>query len=141
MEPNKPPPRLRLPNTALLWQFLRFGTVGGGGFVVDTAVVYALRGLVGLYWAGGLAYPVASTFTWGCNRLWTFRGQSTGSVHGQWLRFLAVNLIGFVLNRGTYFILIATSPLCVTYPILPVAAGAIAGMFVNFGLSRRLVFT
>ena len=28
----------------LAMQFLRFGTVGAAGFVVDTAVVYGLRG-------------------------------------------------------------------------------------------------
>jgi putative flippase GtrA len=132
--------RLQPTTTALIAQFLRFGTVGGMGFFVDTAVVYATKGLVGLYWAGGLAYPVAATFTWAVNRFWTFRGASTGSARAQWARFLAVNLIGFVLNRGAYFALIFTSELCAAYPIIAVAAGAVAGMFTNFVLSRRLVF-
>ena len=94
---------------ALLAQFLRFGVVGGMGFFVDTAVVYATKDQVGLYWAGALAYPVAATFTWAVNRFWTFRGASTGSARAQWARFLAVNLIGFVLNRGAYFTLISIS--------------------------------
>jgi putative flippase GtrA len=131
------PPHLR----ALLAQFLRFGTVGGMGFMIDTAVVYAVRGLVGLYWAGAIAYPVAATFNWAINRVWTFRGPHQHNARAQWLRFLAVNAIGFVLNRGTYFLLISVSPLVASYPVLAVAAGSIAGMFVNFGLSRRLVFT
>jgi putative flippase GtrA len=126
---------------AVLGPFLRFGTVGGMGFFVDTAVVYALRGSLGLYWAGALAFPVAATFTWAVNRLWTFRGQGSGSAGRQWARFVATNLLGFILNRGAYFTLISLSPFVATYPVIAVAAGAVAGMFVNFYLSRRVVFT
>jgi putative flippase GtrA len=125
---------------ALLGQFLRFGTVGGLGFVVDTAVVYALRGSVGLYWAGALAYPVAATFTWAVNRVWTFRGQGSGPMGRQWARFLATNLLGFALNRGTYFALVAASPYVAENPVIAVAAGAVAGMFINFYLARSVVF-
>ena len=121
-------------------QFLRFGTVGTFGFVVDTAVVYATRYWLGLYGAGVLSFVVAATANWALNRAWTFRGQGTRRAHHQWALFLATNLIGFVLNRGTYMALIATSPVCAANPVLAIAAGSIAGMFANFGLSRRVVF-
>jgi putative flippase GtrA len=49
-------------------------------------------------------------------------------------------LLGLVLNRGTYAGLIATVPLCVAAPVLAVAAGSVAGMLVNFTLSRQMVF-
>jgi putative flippase GtrA len=125
---------------ALLAQFLRFGVVGVAGFGVDTATVYALRGRLGLYGAGMTAYVVAATVTWALNRAWTFRGRGQGPAHRQWALFLATNFGGFILNRGTYVALIATSALCVRYPVLAVAAGAIAGMFANFAASRQLVF-
>ena len=121
-------------------QFIKFGTVGTAGFVVDTAIVYALRGSIGLYGAGLVSYLVAATFTWAMNRTWTFRGLGSGPAHHQWARFLAVNLLGFTLNRGTYAILVTFVPLCADQPVFATAAGAIAGMFVNFGLSRALVF-
>jgi len=124
----------------VLVQFLMFGSVGLAGFVVDTATVYALRHALGLYGAGMAAYLVAASVTWILNRLWTFRGQGTGPVHRQWARFLAVNMSGFVLNRGTYALLVTFVPLCAEQPVYAVAAGAVAGMFVNFGLSRRVVF-
>ena len=80
---------LRPEQRALILQFLRFGTVGGLGFFVDTGVVYATRGLLGLYWAGALAYPVAASFNWLINRLWTFRETSgKRTARSQWLRFL-----------------------------------------------------
>jgi putative flippase GtrA len=124
----------------LLAQFLRFGIVGLAGFVFDTATVYALRGWLGLYGAGLVSYVVAATVTWALNRAWTFRGLGGGPVHRQWALFLAANLLGFALNRGTYMLLIAFVPFVRAWPVIAVFAGAVAGMFANFALSRRLVF-
>ena len=123
-----------------LVQFLMFGTVGTFGFVLDTTTVYALRYQLGLYGAGLVSYIVAATGTWICNRLWTFRGQGSGPAHRQWARFLGANAFGFMLNRGTYALLVTFVALCATQPVFATGAGAIAGMFVNFGLSRAIVF-
>jgi putative flippase GtrA len=125
---------------ALLIEFLRFGTVGMIGFAIDNATVYGLRAWVGLYWAGAFAYLTGATANWLCNRLWTFRGRGSGPAHRQWAKFLAVNLVGFVLNRGTYAVLITFNPTAAAYPVLAILAGTVAGMFLNFHFSRRLVF-
>ena len=124
----------------LLRQFMAFGAVGTIGFFIDTAVVYALRGALGLYGAGVAAYVVAATGTWAMNRAWTFRGRGTHSALRQWSLFLLANMGGFVLNRGTYAVLVTVSTTCAEHPVLAVAAGCIAGMFINFALSRRVVF-
>jgi putative flippase GtrA len=124
----------------VLVQFMMFGTVGTLGWVVDTAVVYLLRGSMGLYGAGMVSYVLGATTTWICNRHWTFRGTGSGPAHRQWALFLVANVLGFVLNRGTYALLVTFAAICARQPILATAAGAIAGMFVNFGLSRRIVF-
>jgi putative flippase GtrA len=125
---------------AVAAEFLRFGAVGAVGFCCDTAVVYALRHAIGLYAAGMASYVIAATVTWALNRIWTFRGRGAGPRHVQWARFLAANFLGFVLNRGTYAALIAAAPLARAWPVLAIIAGTAAGMFVNFFLSRRLVF-
>jgi len=124
----------------LLLQFLRFGVVGGIGWVADTATVYALRPFIGVVAAGLLAYPVAASVTWAINRAWTFRGQGEGSAFAQWLRFLAGNSLGFALNRGTYVVLVSTVGVIADNPVIATAAGAIAGMFMNFHISRKMVF-
>jgi putative flippase GtrA len=124
----------------LIVQFLMFGTVGLFGLVLDTATVYGLRHQLGLYGAGLVSYIVAATGTWLLNRLWTFRGSGSGPAHRQWARFLAANAVGFVLNRGTYALLVTFVPLCAAQPVFATSAGAIAGMFVNFNLSRSMVF-
>jgi len=137
------PVRRRVPpsSVALLAQFLQFGVVGVIGFVTDTAVVYAMREPTGLYVAGAVAYTVAVTVTWWANRIWTFRGiANIGPMRRQWVRYAIANLPGLLLNLGTYFALVAGSPFCAAYPVIAVAAGAVAGMFANFTLSRSLVF-
>jgi putative flippase GtrA len=121
-------------------QFVRFGVVGMVGFFIDTATVYGLRHLIGLYGAGLAGYVTAATGNWMLNRLWTFRGQGTGSVHRQWAMFMLTNLAGFVLNRGTYALLITFVAAAARQPVIAIAAGAGAGLLVNFTLSRRLVF-
>ena len=121
-------------------QFLRFGTVGLAGFVIDTATVYGLRAELGLYAGGVVAYLTAATSNWLLNRIWTFRGRGSGPAHRQWAMFLVTNLAGFVLNRGTYALLVTFVAVADRQPILATAAGAAAAMFLNFSLSRRFVF-
>ena len=121
-------------------QFVRFGTVGLAGLIVDTGTVYALRHALGLYAAGVLAYLAAATSNWALNRVWTFAGQGSGPAHHQWARFMIANLAGFVLNRGTYILFVTFLAAAAEQPVIATSAGAIAGLFVNFSLSRRLVF-
>ena len=135
-----PPPR-----RALAAQFLRFGVVGTIGFLVDTAVLYAsLWAGLGLYAGRALSYVAAATGNWALNRAWTFReaGRPAGraALGRQWALFLAVNLVGFAVNYGTYALLVANLPVAAAHPVLAVAAGSLAGMGGNFLLSRRFVF-
>lgn len=125
----------------LMVQFVMFGLVGLVGFVIDTGTVYAMRGAVGLYVAGLAAYFSAATGTWICNRLWTFRHVArTDPWHVQWGRFLTANLGGFAINRGVYVLLVTFWDLAARQPVLAVLAGALAGMTLNFNLSRKVVF-
>ena len=138
-----PSPTRTLPPSgrqALALQFFRFGVIGFAGFLVDTAMVYALKDRVGLVPAGLLAYLAAATTTWAGNRAWTFAGPQRGSAVRQWLLFLAANGLGFVLNRGTFTLLVLLVPLCAEHPVLAVLAGVAAGLGANFHLSRRVVF-
>lgn len=125
---------------SVLIEFARFGTVGGIGFLIDNATVYGLRHAIGLYWAGACAYLTAATSNWLINRLWTYRGRGSGAMHRQWALFLATNLVGFVLNRGTYALLITLSATAAANPVIAIAAGTAAGMLLNFHFTRTIVF-
>jgi putative flippase GtrA len=124
-----------------LVQFAMFAMVGVVGLTVDTATVYALRHAVGLYVAGLAAYFTGATTTWLCNRLWTFRHAARAQPwHVQWRRFLTANLTGFVVNRGVYMLLVTFVDVAAREPVIAVFAGAVAGVTLNFNLSRKMVF-
>jgi putative flippase GtrA len=120
--------------------FLRFGVVGSMGFCWDTATVYTLRGLVGLYVAGAAGFFVASSANWAMNRVWTFRHKAHDAPHVQWARFVAANAVGFVFNRGVFFTLITVSGVCHRQPVLAIIAGSFAGLAFNYFLSKKYVF-
>lgn len=139
------PPRLRNLATPArvqwLEQFISFGLVGFAGLAVDLACVYGLRPVTNLYIAGVAAYFVAASVTWMLNRWLTFRAHvSRVPMWRQWMAFLGANMAGFILNRGAYALLIASFATVAAEPAIAVCAGAVAGMFVNFTLSRRMVF-
>jgi putative flippase GtrA len=48
--------------------------------------------------------------------------------------------VGGLVNYATYAILVTWVPMAAAHPVLGVAAGSIAGLTVNFLLSRRVVF-
>ena len=126
---------------ALLQQFITFGLVGFAGLGVSLACVYVLRQWVNLYEAGALAYLAAVTTTWALNRTITFRGHvSFVPMWRQWVSFFGVSMAGFILNYGAYALLIANFEEVAARPVIAVCAGAVAGMFSNFFLSRRVVF-
>lgn len=121
-------------------QFLRFGVIGTGGFVVDTSVLYLVMGLVGLdhYSGRGVSWLVAATFTWAMNRRFTF--SDSRPPFRQWLAFLASNAVGGAVNLGVYATMVTFLPVVADHPVLGVAVGAIAGLFFNFSASKWVVF-
>lgn len=125
---------------ALAVEVVRFGLAGVLGLCVDITVVYSLCAELGLYGAGVVAYFAATSLTWALNRRWTFAGRGSGTKRRQWLLFLAANSLGFCLNRGAFFLLVAFNAGCAKHPIAAIIAGSVAGMGTNFVLSRKLVF-
>jgi putative flippase GtrA len=82
-------------------QFLSFAVVGVAGFIVDTIALYAALGLgLGLYGGRAVSFLVAATFTWAMNRRFTFPARDRERPARQWLKFLAANSLGAVVNYG-----------------------------------------
>ncbi len=126
-------------------RFLRFGTVGAGGYVVDNAVLYVMTHAVGLdpYTGRLFSFLGAATFTWFGNRYLTFadrRAHGTGAIAQEWLRFLAANAVGGGVNLGLYALLVKFAPRPLNNLYIALACGVAAGLVFNFTLSRRLVF-
>lgn len=123
-------------------EVFRFGVVGAAGFVVDATVLELGLRLGTGPWVGRVfSYLAAASVTFALNRAWTFRAADRSRpVARDWGLFLLVNLVGFGCNYGTYAALLTGVPLAREYPVIGVAAGALAGMTGNFLLSRRYVF-
>ena len=131
------------PNQKVAGQILRFGIVGGIGFLVDAGLLHVMLKL-GLGYYGGrlVSFLAAATATWILNRSFTFRRESSSASHpaGEWLVYLGLMVIGGVVNYGTYAAAIELSEPVRRYPVLGVALGSIAGMAINFWTSKTLVF-
>lgn len=131
---------------ARLWQteFARFAVIGTAAFVVDASMLYAALWVgLGFYTGRVVSYLVAATFTWYGNRRITFihsRAEGVGPAAAEWLKFLVANLGGGLVNYSIYAALIASFAIVRAYPVLGVAAGSLAGLVVNFTLSKFIVF-
>lgn len=121
-------------------QFLFFAVVGTVGFLVDTAILYLLKSILGLYVSRVISFFCAVYVTWLLNRNWTFYYEKTAHKRSQFLLYLWLMVFGGVINFTVYSILVYYKPLVVSYPVVGVGVGSIAGMFANFMTSKRFVF-
>ncbi|UTP40967.1 GtrA family protein [Phenylobacterium sp. LH3H17] len=129
---------------------MRFAVIGTFGLFVDMAALAVAVNLLdlNLYWGRVVSYLTAATFTWACNRTFTFVRAGSGGVFRQWLTFLAVNTMGGAINFTTYVMVVRRlgpmlplePTLAWVIPYLGVALGSISGLCVNFLASKRLVF-
>jgi len=133
----------KIPSLTSLPQFVRFSIVGAIGFCVDTAVLYAAIYLLstGPYFGRLLSYLVAASSTWYLNRVITFPDSRGGHKGKEWLKFVAFNSFGGVVNYSTYVLYLRLSGPSLAAPVIGVGLGACAGLLVNYTLSRHLVFT
>ncbi len=124
-------------------RLLRFAIVGTGGFLVDEAVLVLTTRLLRLdpYSGRAISFFCAVTFTWWGNRMLTFRDRAAREgLLGEWAKFFAANALGGAVNYGTYAGLVAFAPKPFGIPFVALAAGAIAGLFLNFAMSHTFVF-
>jgi putative flippase GtrA len=139
--------RAAQPNEKVAGQFLRFGIVGGIGFLVDAGLLHLMLKLgLGYYGGRAVSFLAAATTTWILNRSFTFRRDSPsgensrGHPASEWLAYLGLMVIGGVVNYGTYAAAVELSDLVRRYPALGVALGSIAGMAINFWSAKTMVF-
>jgi dolichol-phosphate mannosyltransferase len=81
------------------WQLVKFGIVGGSGYLINLAVFAVLVGSLGVHHSaaaiGAFCVAVTNNFLW--NRYWTF-GPGDGSAGFQAARFFAVSVASLGLN-------------------------------------------
>jgi len=91
-------------NRKEMWRFIKFAIVGASGTVVDFSVlnlVHLAFG-AGLFLSNTISFSVAvmNNFIW--NRLWTFPESQQRPFGKQLLQFVAVNVVGLVINQSVF---------------------------------------
>ncbi len=89
-------------------QLLKFGLVGGSGYLINLAVFATLAGILGVHYVAAavaaFAVAVTNNFLW--NRHWTFAA-GAGTARFQAPRFFAVSLAALGINLVVLELLIA----------------------------------
>jgi putative flippase GtrA len=120
-------------------QLLKFGLVGGSGYLINLGVFALLAGSLGVHHAiaavGAFAVAVTNNFLW--NRYWTF-GPGEGPAHFQAARFFAVSLASLGLNIAILELLISNQ---VTGELTAQAIAVAAAMPFNFIGNKLWTFT
>ena len=120
---------------------MRFGLVGGLGFVVDGAVLEAMI-FIGMNPIAGRAvsFPIAVFATWMANRTFTFPDRIEQSRVREASTYIAVQLVGGAANFAVYSALVHSIQLCADWPVLALAFGAAAGLTINYLGAKHVVF-
>lgn len=120
---------------------VRFCMVGTLGLAVDVAVLSMALHLMGwgFYTARLLSFTVAVTCSWFLNRRHTF-GASHLPAWVEWGRFVSTNAVGGLINYGVYAWVVHGHDALDWRPAAGAALGSLAGLAVNFTLSRHFVW-
>jgi putative flippase GtrA len=123
---------------------LRFAIIGALGMPVDWLVLQLM-----VHWGTGpylgrvLSWFCAASFTWAGNRYFTFaatRARSLAGTAKEWLRFLAANAVGGLVNVGLYSVLVRFAPPPFNNLTVALMLGVLLGLVFNFTLSKKVVF-
>jgi putative flippase GtrA len=124
----------------LITQFTRFLAVGAVGFAIDGGLLDLLVWSgIDPYQARAISFPPAVTVTWYLNRVWAFAVRDKAA-RRQYLRYIAVQIIGAVSNYALYAVVLLGIPHTSTGVLAAFAIGSAAGLVINFVGARKLVF-
>ena len=121
----------------------RFALVGGMAFLIDAGLLTLLVSALGFGHFSGraISFGVAVSASWVANRKWVFHRYATANRKKEYLRYLAVQGAGALINFGIYSMTIILIPELGRVPVIPLAIGASVAMLFNFIASNQLVFT
>ena len=110
--------------------------VGIVGFGVDATVLSLLVHAWHLphYTARALSFGMAVSVTWYLNRRFTF--SSTGHAGREYRGYFLAQLVGAIINLGTYATTIELIPRLARVPVIPLAVGAAFALAFNYSAAR-----
>lgn len=125
-----------------LWrELMLFGAIGTVGLLIDIAVLYALKPMLGLFVSRAVSFLAAVLTTWYLNKTITFQAKkSTLPIYQELIAYVGLMLLGGAANYATYTWLVIAFEYVHSNPFLAVAAGSLAGMFLNYSTSKFVIF-
>jgi putative flippase GtrA len=131
--------------TACMRRLIYFTFVGGVGFLVEASILTLLSQNYGLniYLARLVSFSSATVATWVLNRKIVFRQEVDPHQpkSKEYFRYLFVQTSGAGVNLLIFTLLIMVAPNLESYPIVPLAVGAIFGLAINFTGVRYWVYS
>ena len=125
-----------------LAEFFKFAVTGGLGAITNLVIFFFCTDLLGFYEIPVSigCFLVAATQNYFINHLWSFR-KTTKSIppsFKKWALFIGASLAGLALNLLVMKAVLAYwNP---PYKVIAQGAGIAAGMLVNFGISKTVIF-
>jgi len=90
----------------LFFKFLKFGTVGLSGMVVDFGITFLLKEKFKFnkYFSNTCGFFAAASSNFILNRLWTFQSADP-AVAFQYVKFLSLSIVGVLLSNAIIYLL------------------------------------
>lgn len=111
------------------------------GFIVDAGLLQLLADTLGPYIGRLISFVTAVVTTWVLNRSFTFAERQSGlSLLQEFGRYFSAMIAGGSVNYALYAALVYFVKTVAQQPILGVVAGTLAGLSINFTLSKRWIF-
>jgi putative flippase GtrA len=122
----------------VLLQFFKFCLIGFLNTLVDFAVYLFFSRIIGLYffYANLLSVFIAMSSSFVLNKYWTFKNHDQ-AVKKQYLMFLLVNTVYFILNNAIVFGLVHYFN---AWDVLAKIIAIMIGLFWNFGANKYWTF-
>ncbi len=127
-------------NSELFGQLVRFALTGGLLTVFVAGGYWLLATFAGVepMLALALVFAVATGFGYVLHSRWSFRGhEARGSALSRTLRFLTVNMVGFLSNQAFVWLLVVRMGGPTWWPVLPIL---FVTPLLTFALNRQWVF-
>ncbi len=139
--------RLRIP---VIFQFIKFAIIGGMNTMLDLGIlnllIFATGIASGIYYSifKSISFSVAVTSSYLWNKYWTFRDFNRPQFK-EVMKFLFVNIIGFIMNVGTASIMVNVvgAPVGISATVwanIGAVSATIIGLFWNFIGLKLIVF-
>ncbi len=125
-----------------LTEFITFSAVGSSGMIADMLCVYITFGILFIPYriSRALGFICALTSNFFLNRRFTFSLANKGNLFRQYTTFIAVCIVGFILNWSISVYLFEHMSFFNTHYLISAFMGILGGLLVNFLGSKLLAF-